>query len=115
MVSAVKGRPPNPHSVVGGLDNCILFSMEAPAEFVPLPGRDASLLPEATDVQAVFQPGGSSIVTRGQNLLVFDEHRSYLPSQTGRSLCNEVRDVHEILFPRGSMGRNLFFLFLFQG
>jgi len=101
--------------VVGGLDNCILLTVEAPAEFMPLPGRDSSLLPKTTDVQAVFQPGRSSIVTRGQDFFIFDEHRSYLPPQAGRSLGNEMSDVHEILFPRGSMGRNLFFLFLFQG
>jgi hypothetical protein len=89
--------------------------MEAPAEFVSLSGRDSSLLPKTTDVHAVFQPGRSSIVTRGQDFFIFDEDSSYLPSQTGRSLRNEMSDIHEILFPRGSMGRNLFFIFLFQG
>jgi hypothetical protein len=87
--------------------------MEAPAEFVSLPGRDSSLLPKTTDVQAVFQPGRSSIVTRGQDFFIFDEDSSYLPSQTGRSLGNKTSDIHEIFFPRGSSGRNLFFLFLF--
>jgi hypothetical protein len=89
--------------------------MEAPAEFVSLPGRDSSLLPKATDVQAVFQPGRSSIVTRGQDFFIFDEDSSYLPSQTSRSLGNKMGNIHEILFPRGPMGRNFFFIFLFQG
>jgi hypothetical protein len=101
--------------MVGGLDNRILFSMEATAEFVSLSRTDSLFLAETTDVQAVFQSGRSSIVTRGQNLFIFDQDRSYLPSQTGRSLGNQMSDIHEILFPGGSMGSNLLFLFLFQG
>jgi hypothetical protein len=101
--------------MVGSLDNRILLSMKAAAEFVSFSRGDPLFLAEATDVQAVFQPGRSSIVTGGQNLLIFDEDSPYLSSQAGGSFGNEMSNIHEIFFPGGSMGRNLFFLSLFQG
>ena len=114
MVRTVKSGFADLHPVVSGLNDGILLSMEAAAEFVSLSRRDALFLPEATNLQTMLQSGRSPIITRRQNLLIFDEHSSNLPSQTGRSLGNEMSDIHEILFPRGPMGR-LFFLFLFQG
>jgi hypothetical protein len=36
--------------VVGGLNNGILLGMETTAELVSLPGRDAFLLTEASDI-----------------------------------------------------------------
>jgi hypothetical protein len=64
MVGAIKGGSSNLHPVVSGLDNCILLGMKATAEFMSFSRRDALFLTEATDIQAVFKPGGSSIVTR---------------------------------------------------
>jgi hypothetical protein len=115
MVRTVKGGSADLHSVVGGLNNGILLGMETTAEFVSLPGRDALLLTEASDIQTVLKPGRRPIVTRRQNLLVLDENSSHLSSQTGRPLGDETGDIHEILFPGGPMRKNLFILFLFQG
>jgi hypothetical protein len=84
------------------------------AAIVPFPGRDAFSLPKTADIQAVFHPGRGPVVTRGQNLLVFNEEGAHLSAQTGRSFGNQMGDVHEILFPGGPEGTNLFFLFLFQ-
>jgi hypothetical protein len=101
--------------MVGGLDNRILLGMKTAAKFVSFSRRDPLFLAEATDVQAMFQPGRSSIVAGGQNLFIFDEDSSYLPSQAGGPFGNEMSNIHKIFFPGGSMGRNLFFLSLFQG
>jgi hypothetical protein len=115
MVGTVKGGSADPHSMVGGLNNGILFGMETTAEFVPLPRRDAFLLTEASDIQTVLKPRRRPIVTGRQNLLVLDENGSHLSSQTGRPLGDQMGDIHEILFPGRPMRKNLFFLFLFQG
>jgi hypothetical protein len=89
--------------------------MKATAEFVAFSRRNALFLPEATDVQAVFQSGGSPIITCRQNLLIFDEESTYLSSKAGGAFGDEMGDIHEIFFPRGPTRMNPFFLFLFQG
>jgi hypothetical protein len=88
--------------------------MKTTTEFVALSRRDALFLTEATDIQAVFQSGGSPIITRRQNLFIFDEESTYLPSKAGGAFGDEMSDIHEIFFPRRAMRMNLFFLFLFQ-
>jgi hypothetical protein len=89
--------------------------MKATAEFVTFSRRDASFLTEAADVQAMFQSGGSPIITRRQNLFIFDEERTYMSSKAGGAFGDKMSDIHEIFFPRGAARRNLFSLFLFQG
>jgi hypothetical protein len=89
--------------------------MKAAAELVSFSGRNPLFLAEATDIKTVLQPGWSTIITGGQNLLVFDEDSPHLSPQAGGSFGDEVSNVHEVFFPGGSMRRNLFFLSLFQG
>jgi hypothetical protein len=103
--------------MVGGLNNGILLGVEAAAEFVSFPRRDGLLFTKAPHIQAVLKPRRCPIVACRQNLLIFDENRSNLSSQTGRPLGNEMGDIHEILFPGRPMRDNLsfLFLFLFQG
>jgi len=113
MVGTVKGGPADLHSVVGGLNNGILLGVEAAAEFVSFPRRDALPFTKASHIQAVLDSRRRSIVACRQNLLIFDENSSNLSSQTGRPFGNEMGDIHEILFPGGPVGDNLFFLFLF--
>ncbi len=115
VICTVQDGSPDFNPVVCSLDDRILLGMKAAAELVSFPRRDPLLLAKATDIQAVFQPGWSSVVTRGQNLLVFDEDSPYLSPQTGGPFGDEVSNVHEIFFPGGPMRRNLFFLSLFQG
>ncbi len=115
MVRTIKGGITDLHSVVSGLNNRILLGMEAATELMSLSRRNPSFLPEATNLQAMLQSGRSPVVTGRQYLFVFDKHSANLPSQAGRSLSNEMSDIHEIFFPRGALGGTLFFLFLFQG
>ena len=114
MVCTIKGGSPDLNAMIGGLDDGILLCMEPAAELMSFSRGDAQFLAKATDFQAMFQSRRSSIVTGRQNLFVSDEHSPYLPSQTGRALCDEMGDVHEIFFPGRSMRMSLFFLFLFQ-
>jgi hypothetical protein len=112
MVCAIEGCPLNLDAVVGGLDDGILFCMEAPAEFMPFSGRNLLLLAKATDVQTVIQSGGRAVVARRQNLLVLNEDSSHLSSKAGRPLGHETGNVHEILFPGGPLRMVLFLFFL---
>jgi hypothetical protein len=115
MVRAVKGGSTNLHTMVSRLNDGILFCMEATAELMALPRRDALFLAEATNVQAVFRPRRGSIVTRRQNIFIFDEDSTHLPPKAGRAFGDEMSDIHEILFPGGPVGTSLIFLFFFQG
>jgi hypothetical protein len=89
--------------------------MKATAEFVAFSRRDALFLTEATNVKAVFQARGSPIITCCQDLFIFDEECTHLPSKAGGTFGNEMGNIHEIFFPRGSSGKSLFSLVLFQG
>ena len=113
MVRTIQGSSPDLDAMVGSLDNRILLGMKAAAELVSLSGRNSLFLSEATNIQTVFHPGRSSIVTCGQNLLILDEDSPHLSPQAGGSFGNEVSNIHEIFFPGGSMRRTIFFLFLF--
>jgi hypothetical protein len=101
--------------MVSSLDNRILFRMKATAEFVAFSRRDALFLSEAADIQTVFQSGRSPIITRRQNLFIFDEESTHPPSEAGGAFGNEMGDIHEIFFPRGPSVRSLFCFSLFQG
>jgi len=89
--------------------------MEATTQLMTLPGGNASLLAEATNVQAVFQARRGSIIAGRQDFLVFHEDRADMPPQACRALGDKMSDIHEILFPRGPVGMSLIFLFLYQG
>ena len=56
MVCAIKGGSPDPHTMIGGLDDGILFCMKPAAELMSFPRGDASFLAKAPNSQAMFQP-----------------------------------------------------------
>ena len=69
----VKGSPQN--SAAGGRDDTIGLSVDRAAELIPLPGGNLEGLPgTAAQVGAVPAPPGSAVVTRGDNLIVFDNN-----------------------------------------
>jgi len=55
MVCAIKGGSPDPHTMIGGLDDGILLCMEPAAELMSFPRGDAQFLAKATSFQAMFQ------------------------------------------------------------
>ena len=115
MVGAVKGGSVNPHPVIGGLYDGILFGMEAPTELVSFTGRDPLFLTETAGIEAVIEPGRGAVITRCQNLFVFDQDGSHLSPEAGGAFGNKTGNVHKVFFPGGSLRMNLFFRFLFQG
>ena len=115
MVRAVKSRTTNRNAVVSCLDDGILFRMQAPAQFVAFPRGDAKLLAQAACIEAMFQSRGSPIVPGGQDFLVLHKNGADLPSDAGGPLRNQMGDIHEVLFPRGSKWADLFSNSLFQG
>src|SRR4030043_1301530 len=62
MVCAIKGGSPDPHTMIGGLDDGILLCMEPAAELMSFPRGDAQFLAKATNLQAMFQSRGGSII-----------------------------------------------------
>ena len=58
------------------LNNCILFGMEPSTKLVPLSGRNRFFLTQATNLFAMDESGGRSIVPCGQNSFVFYQDRS---------------------------------------
>ena len=55
MIRTVEGGSPNLDSVIGGLDDRILFRVEPAAEFMSFSGGDAEFYSKATNVQTMFQ------------------------------------------------------------
>jgi len=55
MVSAIKRGSPDPHPMIGGLDDGILLCMEPAAELMSFPRGDAQSLAKAPNFQAMFQ------------------------------------------------------------
>ena len=55
---AVQGRALDGDAVDGRLDDGVLLGVDGAAELVALAGRDAELLAQAADVQAVSRPAG---------------------------------------------------------
>ena len=64
--------------------------------------RDPLLFPQATDIEAVGDPGRGSVVSGGKDVFVFDKERPHLPAQAGRAPGNEMGDFHEIFIPAGT-------------
>jgi len=65
-VGAVQNRTGDGDSVSCSLNYDVLFCMKCSAEFMAFSGRYSLLFPQTTDIQAVFQPCGSSVVSGGQ-------------------------------------------------
>jgi len=65
VVGAVERGSSDCHSVISGLNDGVLLSVEATAEFMSFPRGDGLLFAKATDLEAVLQSGRGAIVTGG--------------------------------------------------
>jgi len=71
-------------SGTGRIDDRVLLSVDAPAEFIPLAVRDVQLIPEAgAMLEAVLGFPRRSHVSCGNDLVVADDDRSYRAAETG--------------------------------
>jgi hypothetical protein len=115
MVCAVEDGLGDGDAMVGRLDNGVLFGMETAAQLMTFPGGNGLKFAEAADVEAVPQPGRSTVVTRGQDLFVLDEDGPHMPPEAGGPFGHEMGDVHEIFVPGRTVRMRVLLLFLFQG
>ena len=100
---AIELRPGDAHAVHGGLDDDVLLRVQAAADLVALPGRDAHLLAQAARLQAVAHAGGRAVVTGGQDVPVLDGDGAHLAAQAGGTLTHQIGDVHEVIGPGHSL------------
>src|SRR5262245_47039894 len=71
----------------------------AKAVFFDLAVRSTRLVDQATDVEAMRQAGGSTVVARREDVLIAHEHRADLGTVARRAIRHLAGDHHEILIP----------------
>ena len=96
-------RPGDAHAVHGGLDDDVLFGVQAAADLVALPGRDAHLFAQAARLQTVAHTGGRTVVAGGQDVSVLDGDGAHLATQAGGTLAHQIGDAHEVIGPGHSL------------
>ena len=72
----------------GGLYDDVLLSVQAPANLVPLTGRDALLFTQAAGELAVLEAGWSAVVAGSENDVILRNYRPILPSKTSGASSN---------------------------
>src|SRR3989454_11434622 len=102
LVRRVDRRTGDGDTVVGGLDDRILFGMQAQTGVQRRPGRRAGRAPVASTVSAVRQAARRVVVPGGENHAVFDHHRAHVPAHARRPRRREQRHSHKVLVPRWS-------------
>ena len=90
---------PDRHSVIGGLNNRILFGVKAPAQLVPLTRRDIVFDAQACIFSAVGYAGGHPVIAGGEYALVLYDDRSDAPAQACGSGGDVLGNFHEIRIP----------------
>src|SRR3954454_15061512 len=98
LVGGVDGGARDPHAVVGGLDEGVLFGMKgalAALAAVHYPDQAPHLI-------AMGHPRGAPIVTRREDALVAHYDGADGEPRAGRAGSDLVRYTHEILVPRGT-------------
>jgi len=85
-VGAVNGAALKADAMQGGLDDDILLGMNRPAYLLPLARGNPLLVPEATQLKAVLQAGGGTIVAGGQDMFVPDSDCPHVVPTTGGAL-----------------------------
>ena len=98
-IGTVEGGATDTETVQGGLDDRILFGMQATAEFMPFAGGDTLLLAQTANFKAMTDLGRSAIVAGGDNALVAHEDGPHLTAQAGGTLRDHLGDAHEVLIP----------------
>ena len=85
--------------VAGGGNNGVRLGMDAAAEFIPLPARHTHLFAHAVaEVGAVFPPARCAVIPGCDNLVVADDDRAVLPTQTRRTFEHRLGNVQIIVF-----------------
>jgi hypothetical protein len=85
--------------MLGGLKNHILLGVQAATQFMTLARRNIQLITQATGLFTMSNAGWRTVITGGKNILILDQNRADLTTQTGRTSRNKLRDAHKIFFP----------------
>jgi len=101
QVRAVQDGAFHADTIQGGLNNGILFSMKAAAQFMPFSRRNSLFLPNTTNIQAMPDIGGRAVVAGCDDPFIPDDNSSHLSSQASGAFGHQLGDIHEILIPGG--------------
>ena len=100
----VDGGTLEAHAMHGGLYDDVLLRVQAPANLVPFPGRDALLFAQAAGELAVFDAGGRAVVAGSEDVPVKDGHGTNLATETGGTGGSVAGHREEVVVP----GRRFF-------
>jgi len=77
-----------------GCDDRVCFGVDAAAHLVPFAARDSEMLSEAeAQIAAIFASARRTVVSRGNNGVVFDDYGAESFSQAGRTLGHRLCDI----------------------
>lgn len=99
----IDGGAVDAHAEVRRLRDGVLLGMDASAQLVPSARRYIHLLSDAPHLLAMASALGRTVVSCGENPLVFDDDGSDLSPQTGGSCRYQTGHLHEILVIAGSI------------
>ena len=87
------------HPVDGRLDDRVLLGVDGAAQLVTLSRRDAELLAQAADVEAVRRVARGAVVAGGEDALVAHEDGPDLTAQARGARGGLARELEEVLVP----------------
>jgi len=102
QVGTEKGCTLYGNTMISGLNDRILFGMYPSTKLMIFSGGDIQFLPEAPCFKAVFNAGGRTVVSGGQDSFVFYDDGADRSPETCGTPGHQRRDVHKIGFPRRS-------------
>ena len=83
-------------SVIRGLRHGVLFGMHAAAQLVACTGGDVEFHAQTSRILTVRDPFRSTVVSRGQNVLVLHNDSSHMPAEAGGTGRYQFCHFHEI-------------------
>ena len=104
-IGDVDFRAVNRYAVARGLQNRVLFGVQAVAEFEPFPGFNAlDVALAAAEFAGMGMPGGRTVVAGAENLVVAHDKAADLAPQADAALRDQVYDAVKILVPGNAVG-----------
>ena len=87
------------HIPSGSRDDCVGLGVDAPAELISLPGRNAELFAiTIAELRAVDSSARCAVVTGGENFIVLHDDGAIFSAQAGRASKHSVCNVQIVVF-----------------
>lgn len=99
MVGTVECAAAKSDAVQSALNNRVLLGMNSPAKFMTLARWNMTLFPETPGFGAMLDARRCAIIAGSQDMLVPDDDRPDLATQTGGPLGYHVGKFHKISIP----------------